>query len=54
VTIRSGVVGVQCLSVYRFVLVARWCSFLLFGLAFERFGEPIRHFMERGLGLMAV
>jgi membrane protein YqaA with SNARE-associated domain len=41
VTILSGVVGV---NIWLFIVLA-W--------AFERFGEPIRHFIERRLGLIA-
>jgi len=34
-------------------LVARGARFFVLAWAFERYGEPIRHFIERRLGLLA-
>jgi hypothetical protein len=52
VTIFSGV-GVNVWLVIASCLVARGARFFFLAWAFERFGEPIRHFIERRLGLIA-
>ena len=53
VTILSGVVGVNIWLFIASCLVARGARFFVLAWAFERFGEPIRHFIERRLGLIA-
>jgi hypothetical protein len=53
VTILSGVVGVNVWLFIASCLVARGARFFVLAWAFERFGEPIRHFIERRLGLIA-
>jgi membrane protein YqaA with SNARE-associated domain len=53
VTILSGVVGVNVWLFIASCLVARGARFFFLAWAFERFGEPIRHFIERRLGLIA-
>jgi len=51
--ILSGVVGVNIWLFIASCLVARGARFFVLAWAFERFGEPIRHFIERRLGLIA-
>src|SRR5258708_2472470 len=53
VTILSGVVGVNIWLFIASCLVARGARFFVLAWAFERFGEPIRHFIERRLGFLA-
>jgi membrane protein YqaA with SNARE-associated domain len=53
VTILSGVVGVNIWLFIASCLVARGARFFVLAWAFERFGEPIRHFIERRLGWIA-
>jgi membrane protein DedA with SNARE-associated domain len=53
VTILSGVVDVNIWLFIASCLVARGARFFVLAWAFERFGEPIRHFIERRLGWIA-
>jgi len=53
VTILSGVVGINIWVFIVSCLVARGARFFVLAWAFERYGEPIRHFIERRLGLLA-
>src|SRR5262249_21003878 len=53
VKVLSGVVGVNIWLFIASCLVARGARFFVLAWAFERFGEPIRHFIERRLGLIA-
>jgi membrane protein YqaA with SNARE-associated domain len=53
VTILSGVVDINIWLFIASCLVARGARFFVLAWAFERFGESIRHFIERRLGLIA-
>lgn len=53
VTILSGVVDVNIWLFIASCLAARGARFFVLAWAFERFGEPIRHFIERRLGWIA-
>jgi len=53
VTILSGVVDINIWLFITSCLVARGARFFVLAWAFERFGESIRHFIERRLGLIA-
>jgi membrane protein YqaA with SNARE-associated domain len=53
VTILAGVVQVSFLFFVLSCLIARGARFWALGWALRRYGEPIRHFIERRLGLIA-
>ena len=53
VTILSGVIGVNLLLFTILAIVARGGRFLLLAWLLRRYGEPIRHFIEERLGLIA-
>ncbi|MER8749276.1 DedA family protein [Mesorhizobium sp. M1050] len=53
VTILSGVIGVNLLLFTVLAIVARGGRFLLLAWLLRRYGEPIRDFIEKRLGLIA-
>ena len=53
VTILSGAVGVNIWLFIVSAIVARGLRFLVFAWLLRRYGEPIRHFIEKRLGLLA-
>lgn len=53
VTILSGVIGVNLLLFVVLAVVARGGRFLLLAWLLRRYGEPIRDFIEKRLGLLA-
>ncbi len=53
VTILSGVIGVNLLLFIGLAIVARGARFLLLAWLLRRYGEQIRHFIEKRLGLIA-
>jgi membrane protein YqaA with SNARE-associated domain len=53
VTILSGVVGVGIIFFIVSCLIARGARFFALGWALHRYGEPIKDFIERRLGLLA-
>ncbi|MGD9916189.1 MAG: YqaA family protein [Rhizobiaceae bacterium] len=53
VTILSGVIGVDIWLFIAAAIVARGARFLLLAWLLRRYGEPIRHFIEKRLGLIA-
>ena len=53
VTILSGVIGVNLLLFVALAIVARGGRFLLLAWLLRRYGEPIRDFIEKRLGLLA-
>lgn len=53
VTILSGVIGVNLLLFILLAIVARGGRFLLLAWLLRRYGEPIREFIEKRLGLLA-
>ncbi|MCG7504594.1 YqaA family protein [Mesorhizobium retamae] len=53
VTILSGVIGVNLLLFIVLAIVARGGRFLLLAWLLRRYGEPIREFIEKRLGLLA-
>lgn len=53
VTILSGVIGVNLLLFIVLAIVARGGRFLLLAWLLRRYGEPIRDFIEKRLGLLA-
>jgi len=53
VTILSGLIGFPLGWFIVSAIVARGARFLLLAWLLRRFGEPIRHFVERRLGLLA-
>jgi membrane protein YqaA with SNARE-associated domain len=53
VTILSGVIGVNIWLFTLSAIVARGARFLFLAWLLRRFGEPIRHFIEERLGLIA-
>ncbi|PLP59814.1 DedA family protein [Mesorhizobium loti] len=53
VTILSGVIGVNLLLFIALAIVARGGRFLLLAWLLRRYGEPIRDFIEKRLGLLA-
>jgi membrane protein YqaA with SNARE-associated domain len=53
VTILSGVIGVNIWLFTLSAIVARGARFLFLAGLLRRFGEPIRHFIEERLGLIA-
>jgi membrane protein YqaA with SNARE-associated domain len=53
VTILAGVVGVSFAFFVLSCIVARGLRFFALGFALKRYGEPIRIFIERRLGLIA-
>ncbi|MCZ8547487.1 DedA family protein [Mesorhizobium qingshengii] len=53
VTILSGVIGVNLALFIVLAIVARGARFLLLAWLLRRYGEPIREFIERRLGLIA-
>ncbi|MFN0218790.1 MAG: YqaA family protein [Hyphomicrobium sp.] len=53
VTILSGVVGVGLAFFVVSCIVARGARFFAMGWALKRYGEPIKSFIERRLGLIA-
>jgi membrane protein YqaA with SNARE-associated domain len=53
VTILSGVIGVNLLLFIVLAIVARGGRFLLLAWLLRRYGEPIREFIEKRLGLIA-
>lgn len=53
VTILSGVIGVNLLLFILLAIVARGGRFLLLAWLLRRYGEPIRDFIEKRLGLLA-
>jgi membrane protein YqaA with SNARE-associated domain len=53
VTILSGAVGVNLWLFIVSAIVARGLRFLVFAWLLRRYGEPIRHFIEKRLGLLA-
>ena len=54
VTILSGVIGVNLLLFIVLAIVARGARFLLLAWLLRRYGEPIRHFIEKRLGMLAM
>ncbi|CAN5333202.1 YqaA family protein [soil metagenome] len=53
VTILAGVLHISFLFFVVSCVVARGARFLALAWAMRRYGEPIRHFIERRLGLLA-
>jgi membrane protein YqaA with SNARE-associated domain len=53
VTILAGVVQVSFVFFVVSCIIARGARFLALAWAMRRFGEPIRHFIEKRLGLIA-
>jgi len=53
VTILAGVVQISFLFFVVSCIIARGARFLALAWAMRRFGEPIRHFIEKRLGLIA-
>ncbi|RWM22695.1 MAG: DedA family protein [Mesorhizobium sp.] len=53
VTILSGVIGVNLLLFIVLAIVARGARFLFLAWLLRRYGEPIREFIEKRLGLIA-
>lgn len=53
VTILSGVVGVGMMFFIVSCLIARGARFFALGWALKRYGEPIKSFIEKRLGLIA-
>jgi membrane protein YqaA with SNARE-associated domain len=53
VTILSGVIGVNIWLFIASAIVARGARFWLLAWLLRRYGEPIRHFIEKRLGLIA-
>jgi membrane protein YqaA with SNARE-associated domain len=53
VTILSGVIGVNIWLFILSAIVARGARFLFLAWLLRRYGEPIRHFVEERLGLIA-
>ena len=53
VTILAGVVQVSFVFFVVSCIIARGARFLALAWAMRRFGEPIRHFIEKRLGLLA-
>jgi len=53
VTILSGVIGVNLWVFILSAIVARGARFVFLAWLLRRFGEPIRHFVEERLGLIA-
>ena len=53
VTILSGVIGVNLLLFIALAIVARGGRFLLLAWLLRKYGEPIREFIERRLGMLA-
>lgn len=53
VTILSGVIGVNIWLFIVSAIVARGARFLFLAWLLRRYGEPIRHFIEKRLGLLA-
>ena len=53
VTILAGVVQISFVFFVVSCIIARGARFLALAWAMRRFGEPIRHFIEKRLGLMA-
>ena len=53
VTILAGVVQVSFVFFVVSCLIARGLRFFALGWALRRYGEPIRHFIENRLGLIA-
>jgi len=53
VTILSGVIGVNLLLFIVLAIVTRGARFLLLAWLLRRYGEPIREFIEKRLGLIA-
>jgi membrane protein YqaA with SNARE-associated domain len=53
VTILSGVIGVNIWVFILSAIVARGARFLFLAWLLRRYGEPIRHFIEKRLGLLA-
>jgi membrane protein YqaA with SNARE-associated domain len=53
VTILSGVIGVPLLLFIVLAIVARGARFLFLAWLLRRYGEPIREFIEKRLGLIA-
>jgi membrane protein DedA with SNARE-associated domain len=53
VTILSGVIGVNIWLFILSAIVARGARFLFLAWLLRRYGEPIRHFVEERLGLLA-
>jgi len=53
VTILSGVIGVNLLLFIVLAIITRGGRFLLLAWLLRRYGEPIREFIEKRLGLIA-
>ena len=53
VTILSGVIGVNIWLFILSAIIARGARFLFLAWLLRRYGEPIRHFVEKRLGLLA-
>jgi membrane protein YqaA with SNARE-associated domain len=53
VTILSGVIGVNVWLFILSAIIARGARFLFLAWLLRRYGEPIRHFVEERLGLIA-
>ena len=53
VTILSGVIGVNIWLFILSAIIARGARFLFLAWLLRRYGEPIRHFVEARLGLLA-
>jgi membrane protein YqaA with SNARE-associated domain len=53
VTILSGVIGVNIWLFILSAIIARGARFLFLAWLLRRYGEPIRHFVEERLGLIA-
>ena len=54
VTILAGVAQISFVFFVASCVIARGARFFALGWALRRFGEPVRHFIERRLGLIAV
>lgn len=53
VTILSGAAGVNIWLFIVSAILARGARFYIFAWALKKYGEPIRHFIEKRLGLLA-
>ena len=54
VTILSGVIGVNIWLFILLAIVARGARFFFLAWLLRRYGEPIRHFVEERLGMLAM
>ena len=53
VTIRAGAAGINIWLFIAAAIIARGARFFFLAWLLKRYGEPIRHFIEKRLGLLA-